>query len=280
MNIIDRIIPTEATRKIVRAIAPVLIYWAKTGETHHTYGDLSAAIGRPNFHRLGYSLGMLQNVIVELSASSKQNIPTLNCLVRNKKEGIPSNGFSFVWEKYEELEEEGKSLLIEGLISKTIKYPNWDWVLNKLELSPYSPFTDKDRAAIKSAADKRGGNEGKEHKELKEYICNHPELIGLKDIVRAKTKHRLPSGDMLDVYFELADGTQVAVEVKSSISDDADITRGIFQCVKYKAILEALKITDSKANEIKVIYVTARKLSDIHRNLISALSVTHRIYLS
>lgn len=278
MNIIDKIIPTEATRKIVRAIAPVLIYWAKTGQAHHTYGDLSAAIGRPNFHRLGYSLGMLQNVIVELSASSKQNIPTLNCLVRNKKEGIPSNGFSFVWKKYEELEEEGKSLLIEGLISKTIKYPNWDWVLNKLELSPYSPFTDKDRAAIKSAADKRGGNEGKEHKELKEYICNHPELIGLKDIVRAKTEHRLPSGDMLDVYFELADGTQVAFEVKSSISDDADITRGIFQCVKYKAILEALKITDSKANEIKVIYVTARKLSDIHHNLISALSVTHQIY--
>lgn len=90
MNILEKIIPTEATRKIVRAIIPVLVYWAKTGQTHHTYGDLSVAIGRPNFHRLGHSLGMLQNVIEELSTVSGNNIPTLNCLVNNKKRGIPS----------------------------------------------------------------------------------------------------------------------------------------------------------------------------------------------
>lgn len=279
MNIIENIVPTEATRKIVQAIAPVLIYWAKTGQTHHTYGDLSAAIGRPNFHRLGHSLGMLQSVIEELSATSRQKIPTLNCLVKNKREGIPSNGFKFVWRKYDMLDDVGKSLLIEGMISEAIQYPDWDWVLVQLELSPYSPFTDEDTATIKSSADKYCGGEGKAHKELKEYIYNHPNAIGLKNIVRAKNEQLLPSGDKLDVYFELADGTIVGVEVKSSISDDADITRGIFQCVKYKAILEALKMIDSKVHEIKVIYITARKLSDVHHQLMSTLSVNHQ-YIS
>lgn len=276
MHIIENIVPTEATRKIVRAIAPVLIYWAKTGQTHHTYGDSSAAIGRPNFYRLGHSLGLLQSVIEELSATSRQKIPTLNCLVKNKREGIPSNGFKFVWSKYDMLDDIDKSLLIEGMISEAIQYPNWDWVLTQLELSPYSPFTDKDTATIKSSADKYYDGEGKAHKELKEYIYNHPNAVGLKDVVRAKIEQLLPSGDKLDVYFELANGTVVAVEVKSSISDDADITRGIFQCVKYKAILEALKMIDPKVHEIKVIYITARELSNVHHQLVSTLSVNHQ----
>lgn len=280
MNFIENVIPTEATRKIVQAIAPVLIYWAKTGQTHHTYGDLSAAINRPKFHRFGHALAMLQDVIDELSASSNRNIPTLNSLLRNKNKGIPSDGFNYVSKKYNKLDLAGKKIFIEGLNSRAIKYPYWDWVLAQLELSPYSPFTDKDTAAIKSSAYKYCGGEGKAHKELKEYIYNHPNAIGLKGIVRAKIEQLLPSGDKLDVYFELANGTIVAVEVKSSISDDADITRGIFQCVKYKAILEALKMIDSKVHEIKVIYITARELSDIHHQLVSTLSVNHQyIYI-
>ena len=35
----------------------------------------------------------------------------------------------------------------------------------------------------------------------------------------------------------------IAVEVKSRISNDADITRGIFQCVKYKVVLEAMQLS-------------------------------------
>ena len=37
----------------------------------------------------------------------------------------------------------------------------------------------------------------------------------------------------------MKDGTQIVVEVKSEISDDADILRGIYQCVKYDAVLKA-----------------------------------------
>ena len=43
----------------------------------------------------------------------------------------------------------------------------------------------------------------------------------------------------MDVYFKLNNGNQIAVEVKSKISDDADILRGLFQCVKYQSILDA-----------------------------------------
>lgn len=41
MNIIDDVIGTEATRKNVRLMLPVMIHWAKTGHDEHTYGDLN-----------------------------------------------------------------------------------------------------------------------------------------------------------------------------------------------------------------------------------------------
>lgn len=36
----------------------------------------------------------------------------------------------------------------------------------------------------------------------------------------------------------------VAVEVKSAISPTPDILRGLFQCVKYRAVIEAVQATE------------------------------------
>ncbi len=38
----------------------------------------------------------------------------------------------------------------------------------------------------------------------------------------------------------------MGVEVKSSISDDADIVRGLFQCVKYSAVLNAMAVAEQR----------------------------------
>lgn len=273
MNYIDSYISTEATRKLVRAMLPVMIHWAKTGQTDHTYGELAAAIGRPKYHRLGHQLGCIQNVIDALSEATKREIPTLNSLVRNKEEGIPADGFSFVSKKYKELDKAGKIIFVEGLNSIACNYSHWDWVLKELGLSEYKPFTKAEIEEITNPKGGYGSGEGEEHKKLKEYVCAHPEAIGATNVVFNKTEHLLPSGDKLDVYFELEDGTRLAVEVKSSISNDADITRGIFQCVKYKAVMDALQTIDTEDYDVKVLLVTSRDLSDIHARLIKELSI-------
>lgn len=48
----------------------------------------------------------------------------------------------------------------------------------------------------------------------------------------------LRSLDEIDVWF-VSSGEQLAVEVKSRRSTDPDLERGIFQCVKYRALLQA-----------------------------------------
>ena len=119
------------------------------------------------------------------------------------------------------------------------------------------------------------GGEGEEHKALKEYICQHPESINYKDVDFAETEHILPSGDRLDVYFELSDGTHVAIEVKPGISPDQDIARGVFQCVKYYAVMDALRNIECKDYEIKVLLVTAGKISSQNKVLVEELDVEY-----
>ncbi len=101
--------------------------------------------------------------------------------------------------------------------------------------------------------------------------------MGVTEIINADVEHILPSGDRLDVYFECIDGSRVAVEVKPSISDDSDITRGIFQCIKYKAILEALTKADGTNAPVKAILVVRRDFSDLHQRLINLLGVDVQI---
>lgn len=274
MNIIDDVIGTEATRKNVRLMLPVMIHWAKTGHDEHTYGDLAHAIGKSKFSGIGHALYSVQEVLNELSDKTNREIPTLNSLCKNAKTMLPSEGFEFVSPRYNYLDENGKRIFVEGLDSKAINYPHWDWVLNELNLKEAAPFTEEQLEAIKNPHCIHGG-EGGEHKTLKEYIRQHPECLKYKDVAFAETEHLLPSGDRLDVYFELSDGTHIAIEVKPSTSPDQDITRGVFQCVKYYAVMDALRNIECKDYNVKVILVTTGTLTPQNITLAKELDVEY-----
>jgi len=57
-------------------------------------------------------------------------------------------------------------------------------------------------------------------------------------VLNAEEEKRLLSGDELDVYV-VTKQARIGIEVKSHRSGEADLVRGIYQCVKYQAILEA-----------------------------------------
>jgi hypothetical protein len=80
--------------------------------------------------------------------------------------------------------------------------------------------------------------ESDEHKRLKLFLAQNPRKIGVQWSGRGETERILLSGDRLDISFR-DDDRWIAVEVKPKQSPEADLIRGIFQCVKYKAILTA-----------------------------------------
>ena len=270
MNIIDKVIHTEPTRKNVRLMLPVLVHWAKTGQNEHTYGDLAHAIGKSKFTGIGYALYAVQEVLNTLSVESgREDIPTLNSLCKNAKTMLPSEGFEFVSPKYNELDENGKSVFVEGLDSQALNYPHWDWVLDQLGLQPSKIITEQELEAISVHV---GGGEGKEHKAIKEFVYNHPESLGVTGVTRKETEHPLPSGDRLDVYFETSD-CRYAIEVKPSTSPDDDITRGIFQCVKYKAVMEAIRKVEYGRYAISTLLIFAGSMSDRNKQLAEVLGI-------
>jgi len=77
------------------------------------------------------------------------------------------------------------------------------------------------------------GGESANHRNLKNYIASHPEIIGLeRRFVRAKIEHPYISGDLVDILFEPVDGgTNTVVEIELDI-----VVPGVHQAIKYRAL--------------------------------------------
>ena len=273
IEIIDDVVTTEATRKNVKLILPVLIDWAMKGFKSKTYGELIHAIGKTQYTGIGYALYAVQNVINELSERTGVEIPTLNCLCKNSKTKLPSEGFDYVSPHYNDLDEEGKLIFVEGLDSKACSFEHWKWVLKELGLTAFRAFTGEELNFVEEMKNHASGGEGEEHRLLKEYIYQHPESIGYKEVQLADMEHILPSGDRLDVYLELDDGTHVAIEVKPRTAPEADIIRGSFQCLKYDTILKAIRKLENANYNIETILVTPQIFGDLSKRVADELGV-------
>lgn len=140
-----------------------------------------------------------------------KDILTLNSLCKDKKDKIPSQGFDYVISQYNSFSKDEKRRFVKLLDSAAVAHPHWDLVLKKLDFSEYKPFTKAEIQEITNPKRGHGVGEGEEYKKLREYICTHPEAIGATNVVSRKTEHLLPSGDKLDVYFELEDDSRLAI---------------------------------------------------------------------
>lgn len=273
-HIIDDVVHSEKSRELVKKIIPILIRWAKQGQTTQTYDNLTKELGYDRYSGIGKQLGYIDDVLKRLEELSQEKIPTLNALIKSKFTMLPSPGFSYVYTSYDDMTNDEKKIFVMGLNKEAIEYEHWDWVLSVLELTPSTIDTKASEAAIRSGKFYGAGGEGEGHKKLKEYIYNHPEAIGIKGIKERKMEHILLSGDRLDVYLVLNDGSKIAVEVKPSTSPDADVMRGLYQCVKYKTIMDAEdKVHGEKGNN-KAILVIGGSLCPENQKVSDTLEIT------
>jgi hypothetical protein len=84
--------------------------------------------------------------------------------------------------------------------------------------------------------------------------------LGLdKNIGKGEIEYFLPSADEVDILFKAKD-LSIGVEVKSIISNTSDILRGLFQCVKYKHLIEAEQIIKDKLPNSRIILALQNKL--------------------
>lgn len=122
---------------------------------------------------------------------------------------------------------------------------------------PLTRAIAKHKAASKK---RRGGKgEGDEHKKLKEFVKNHPEMFGLPKDIPAEIECPLPSGDRVDVAF-IGKKQLVLVEVKPDASDEADVKRGLYQCVKYAAVAKKWLKFEGLPHTVRAVLVLESEL--------------------
>ena len=216
-----------------------------------TYHDLADELGMPNPRNLNYVLGSIGQTLSNLSKYWGVDVPPIQFLVVNKNTGLPGEGVDwFVADvlNYRKLSHKQRKQIVNSELQKIYVFKEWGKVLDELELPPaqidFSSLSTK-------ASGHRGGGEGDAHKKLKKFIANNPAIFRFSaSLEEVEEEHSLPSGDLVDVFFKFRK-EHVGVEVKSHISNTADIVRGLYQCVKYQAVLEARQTANGQDQNVR-----------------------------
>lgn len=260
--------------KLVKLMIPVLVQWAKySWDKVHTYGELNKRINGKT-PRLGTQLGFIDDIFKDLENKNHCEIPTLNVLIANSETGLPSNGLDYVESMYSQMSRRDKESFVKGKIQEAHEY-DYSWVLDALGLKMPAILPNEVLNEIRKNLSKfESSGEGEFHKRLKEYICANPTAINKEFLKAGVTESLLLSGDRLDVYFE-SDKMKLGVEVKSRISDYPDLLRGIYQCVKYKAVMEAELAANSIMKEVNTLLVIESEMPEELKQLADVLKVEY-----
>jgi hypothetical protein len=89
------------------------------------------------------------------------------------------------------------------------------------------------------------GGEGEFHRALRLWIKDNPKKVHASFAgAVSETEVDLDSGDRVDVVYKCSDRI-VLLEVKSRISNEIDLKRGVYQCIKYRAVRAAMDVRDN-----------------------------------
>lgn len=235
------------------------------------YEDVAHYIGDTVDKRFATSKHHIGNVADALMTWVLRKVPgapPINSLIvmqAGEGKGLPGDGADqyvakYLKVPYEKLNVAQKRQALAPVHDDVWNYPHWRDVARKVfgsgASTPPKPPGEQDGKAGRLGFG--GPAESKEHLKLKEYVATHPARFGApKGCVRGEVEKRIETSDEMDVWF-MFPGEELAVEVKSARSNALDRQRGLFQCVKYRALLEARsKVMNSQSR------VRARLVSEV-----------------
>ncbi len=249
-----------------------------------TYRRLAELLGRRNRHGapwargLGFVLGRVTELIDGVRSRLTESPPFLTSTVvlsSGPNAGLPDKGMRGVWPGYETMSRDEKRAKLAAEFQRVLAYGSrWNEVLRLAGLPAVEPPVSSNGKPVPGGW---GGGESEAHLALKHYVRDHPDLVGARADWDARLEYALRSADELDVMF-ISDRIWIGVEVKSRVSDGniADYERGIYQVVKYRAVLGAqarIDFLDAQPT-IRVVLLLELELPAVYRALAAQLHVT------
>ncbi|HLO14498.1 MAG TPA: hypothetical protein VK206_06705 [Anaerolineales bacterium] len=215
-------------------LLPHLIYAAQKGMTP-TYQEVANKIGI--HHRvMNHALGYIRDEIV-----LPRGLPMINAIVINSDTRLP--GESWLPQGTSHLSPEEYKQEYEKFRDMVFAYQGWRDLLRELDLEPVQGDVDDidERGRKYSEIQERNGGsgEGVDHLQLKEFVAAHPEAIGLEKESAVQMEYFFVSGDRADIVFGTGPDTWAIAEIKNGLP--GELEKGIYQIIKYRALLQAEK---------------------------------------
>lgn len=278
-------------RRAARIGFPILVRQA--GERRKiTYSEWAAEIektlnGRVNPRNLARVAGLIGDACKAYADKTETRAPEINLMVVNKTTRIPGKGADlyikrFCWESLgrrvdpKDLAVREKRAIVARAAKEIFDFADWEGVLEAYGLTAAGSGRRRTKARRKTVLPNRKqwhtGPESDGHKDLKRRIASNPRLVGVKRRGSGEEERWLWSGDEVDVYFE---GAAVAIEVKAGNAKCGELHRGVFQCIKYKAVLEAQQVSEGEVPTADCRLATGGRLPDELRRLCERLGVEY-----
>jgi hypothetical protein len=232
-----------------------------------TYGDIKKKLE----DEVGFStifatrIGFVAGSLMEKIQAKIPEAPLINVLVVNQVDRQPSHGAGWFMgnrfkkpllkaedakQKYPQLWKDS----FERSAAEVYEYgpEKWAKVYKRVFNATLTPQQiDEQREQRKHGTEQDGiptgrnygpGGEGEFHRSLRLWIRDHPKSVHASfDGAETETESSLESGDRVDVMYRCPDRV-VLLEVKSRRSNDVDLKRGVYQCIKYRAVREAMDV--------------------------------------
>lgn len=242
-----------ARRGSRHAFALLLQHIRDGEEPFVTYGSIARLLeARLRIPRVfATHIGSVAGTLMDEIETVDGDAPPINALI-TRPSGIPGKGFGGYYNRlwrpdggrhWDKLSRGRKLEVVEEIRVAVRRFDDWDHIYRKLYGANPKPavvpkkFTEKDGKPPETGR-RPGAGESPEHRKLKMWAAANPEELGLSRAMVGRPEQGLLSGDRIDVLF--SDGANfVAVEVKSILSSEDDWQRGIYQCVKYGAVVVA-----------------------------------------
>ena len=253
---------TALFQKRAAQALPILVRQVEAMEPL-SYEALAAEMDMPFPLNLKDVLGAIGYELVALGKKWREKIPPLQCLVVGKRTGIPSRGIAwFVPDREVFLKgtPQQKRQIVDAMLADVYAFRRWDDVLAAFGLKARRERPKEAPPLPPPMEGGFGGGESEDHRLLKTYVAAHPELLDLPEkSAKGQIEFGLPSADCIDVLFKNGEAW-VGAEVKGVLSSEADIVRGMFQCVKYRALMEATQKYEREAVNARVVLVLGKPL--------------------
>lgn len=241
-------------------------------------------------------IGWVAGALMETIHAVEPDAPLINALVVSQADDMPSRGAGefmaarfgdrrLAAPNYKKLHPVSWERQFNRAASEVYGYSAEDWArLYRQVFGEALPVASiaEDRKTLRrgneddfgSGKFKYGaGGEGEAHRALRLWVLENPRAIrpSFAD-ARTETEFGLDSGDRVDVAYHLPDRS-VMLEVKSRISNIVDLHRGVFQCVKYRAVKQAMDVRSDPL--VEAFLITEGKIPGEIKALLKRHDIRH-----